>query len=42
MRDDTLLGEAVVTSVNDISSIARYTGTEPVKIRDLVKSVPKQ
>ena len=42
MRDDTLLGEAVVTRVNDISSIAQYKGTEPVKIRDLVKSVPKQ
>ena len=42
MRDDTLLGEAVVTSVNDISSIAQYTGTEPVKIRDLVKSVPRR
>ena len=42
MRDDTLLGEAVVTRVNDISSIAQYKGTEPVKIRDLVKSIPKQ
>lgn len=41
MRDDTLLGEAVVTRVNDISSIAQYKGTEPVKIRDLVKSIPK-
>jgi curli biogenesis system outer membrane secretion channel CsgG len=42
LRDDTLLGEAVVTAVNDISSIAQYKGTEPVKIRDLVKSRPKQ
>jgi curli biogenesis system outer membrane secretion channel CsgG len=42
MRDDTLLGEAVVTTVNDISSIAQYKGTEPVAIRDLVKSIPKQ
>ena len=42
LRDDTLLGEAVVTAVNDISSIAQYKGTEPVKIRDLVKSLPKQ
>lgn len=41
MRDDTLLGEAVVTTVNDISSIAQYKGTEPVKVRDLVKSIPK-
>jgi hypothetical protein len=42
LRDDTLLGEAVVTAVNDISSIAQYKGSEPVKIRDLVKSLPKQ
>jgi curli biogenesis system outer membrane secretion channel CsgG len=42
MRDDTLLGEAVVTTVNDISSIAQYKGTEHVKVRDLVKSGPKQ
>jgi curli biogenesis system outer membrane secretion channel CsgG len=42
MRDDKLLGEAVVTTVNDISSIAQYTGSEPVKVRDLVKSSPKR
>ncbi len=42
MREDTLLGEAVVTTVTDISSIAQYKGTEPVKIRDLVKSIPQQ
>jgi hypothetical protein len=42
MRNDTLLGEAVVTTVTEISSIAQYKGTEPVKIRDLVKSIPKQ
>jgi curli biogenesis system outer membrane secretion channel CsgG len=42
MRDDTLLGEAVVITVTDISSIAQYKGTEPVKIRDLVKSIPQQ
>lgn len=42
MRDDTLLGDAVVTTVNDISSIAQYKGAEPVQVRDLVKSVPKQ
>jgi curli biogenesis system outer membrane secretion channel CsgG len=42
LRDDTLLGEAVITAVNDISSIAQYKGAEPVKIRDLVKSFPKQ
>ena len=42
MRDDKLLGEAVVTTVNDISSVAQYTGSEPAKVRDLVKSSPKQ
>lgn len=42
MRDDKLLGEALVITVNDISSIAQYKGTEPVAIRDLVKSIPKQ
>jgi hypothetical protein len=41
MRDDTLLGEAVVTTVNDIFSIAQYKGTEPVKVRDVVRSIPK-
>jgi curli biogenesis system outer membrane secretion channel CsgG len=41
MRNDTLLGEAVVTTVNDISSIAQYKGAEPVKVRDLVKSFPR-
>jgi hypothetical protein len=42
MHDDKLLGEALVITVNDISSIAQYKGTEPVAIRDLVKSIPKQ
>jgi len=42
MREDTLLGEAVVTTVTDISSIAQYKGTEPVQIRDLARSIPKQ
>ncbi len=42
MRDDTLLGEAIVITVTDISAIAQYKGTEPVKVRDLVKSIPKQ
>ena len=42
MREDTLLGEAVVTKVNDISSIAQYSGSEPVKVRDLARSIPKQ
>ena len=42
MHDDTLLGEAVVTTVKDNFAIARYSGTELVKVRDLVKSVAKQ
>jgi curli biogenesis system outer membrane secretion channel CsgG len=40
--DDTLLGEAVVTGVEDISSEATYTGSETPKSGDKVKSVPKQ
>jgi len=42
LRNDTLLGEAVVTKVNDISSIALYKGSDPVKVRDIVKSMPAQ
>jgi curli biogenesis system outer membrane secretion channel CsgG len=41
MRDDTLLGEAIVVTVNDISSVAHYTGKEPPKVLDIVKSMPK-
>ena len=41
MRDDTLRGEAVVVTLTDISSIAQYKGTKPVKIRGVVKSIPK-
>jgi curli biogenesis system outer membrane secretion channel CsgG len=42
LHEDTLIGEAIVTTVNDISSIAQYNGEEPAKVRDLVKSLPKQ
>ena len=42
LRNDALLGEAVVTKVNDNSSIAQYKGTEAVKVRDVVKSIPVQ
>lgn len=42
LRDDTLLGEAVVTKVNDISSIAMYKGAEPAKVGDAAKSFPKR
>jgi curli production assembly/transport component CsgG len=40
--DDALLGEAVITGVEDISSEATYTGGEVPKSGDKVKSVPKQ
>ncbi len=42
LRDDTLLGEAVVSTVYDISCIATYHGTESVKTGDIVKSPAKQ
>ena len=42
LRNDAVLGEAVVTAVNDISSIAQYQGAEPAKIGDVVKGMPKQ
>jgi len=40
--DDSLIGEAVVTSVDDVSAEAAYTGTEPGKAGDRVKGLPKQ
>lgn len=40
MRNDTVLGEAIVTKVTDISATAEYHGGEPVKVRDLVRSIP--
>jgi curli biogenesis system outer membrane secretion channel CsgG len=40
--NNTPLGEAVVTKVNDISCIAQYNGAEAVKIRDLVKIILRQ
>jgi len=39
-REDTLLGEAIVTKVNDNFAVATYKGTEAVKVKDLVKSIP--
>ena len=42
MRDDILLGEAVVTSVSDASAVAQYHGAEPAQVRDLVKSMSGQ
>jgi curli biogenesis system outer membrane secretion channel CsgG len=42
-RNDALLGEAIVTSVNDIFCVAQYSGSERLKIGDLVRSaLPKQ
>ena len=41
MRDDMPLGEAVVTTVNESSSIAHYDGTEKIQVGDIVKSFPK-
>ena len=42
MRNDTFLGIAVITNVNDSFSIAHYEGTEPVKVSDMVKSLAGQ
>jgi curli biogenesis system outer membrane secretion channel CsgG len=42
LRDDTLLGPAVVTTVNETFAIAEFQGSTPVKTGDLVKSMPKQ
>jgi curli biogenesis system outer membrane secretion channel CsgG len=42
MRDDKLLGEAVITEVQDNFAVAHYGGSEPVQVRDLVKSIRKQ
>ena len=42
LRDDTLLGDAVVSTVNEAYSIATYTGSQPAKAGDLVKSPAKQ
>jgi curli biogenesis system outer membrane secretion channel CsgG len=42
MRNDTFLGIAVVTKVNDTFSVAHYEGTEPVKVSDMVKALAGQ
>lgn len=42
MRNDTFLGIAVVTNVNDTFSVAHYEGTEPVKVSDMVKGLATQ
>ncbi len=42
LRDDSLLGEAVVSTVHEISCIAMYHGTQPVKTGDIVRSPTKQ
>jgi len=40
MRNDTLLGEAVVTAVSEASSIAEYKGAESPEVRDIVVGIP--
>ena len=40
LRDDTLLGDSVVSTVSDAFSIAADTGTAEAKTSDLVKSAP--
>lgn len=40
-RDDILVGEAVVNTVNDGFSVASYKGTQAVKVGDVVKSPAK-
>jgi len=42
MRNDTLLGTAVVITVNDAFSIAHYEGVEPVKVSDAVMSIASE
>ncbi len=41
MRDDTLLGEALVTSVKESFAIASYSGADKVKVGDIVKTAGK-
>jgi len=41
-RDDRLLGDATVESVENAFSVAAYHGSEPVKVGDIVKSPVKQ
>lgn len=41
LRDDTLLGEATVTGVNEGSSFAQYAGTPKPQVGDAVKTPPK-
>jgi curli biogenesis system outer membrane secretion channel CsgG len=41
-RDDTPLGEAIIISVGEQSAVAQYSGTEPAKVEDLVRSIPAQ
>lgn len=42
LRDDTLLGDAVVSVVNEGSSIAQYGGTQKPQVGDAVKTPAKQ
>ncbi|HZS54467.1 MAG TPA: CsgG/HfaB family protein [Bryobacteraceae bacterium] len=40
-RDDTLVGDAVIVSVENAFSVATYKGTQPVKVGDVVKGPVK-
>ena len=40
--DDTLLGEAVINSVDEVSAVATYTGSQQPSPGDRVRSFPKQ
>jgi curli biogenesis system outer membrane secretion channel CsgG len=39
--DDTLLGDAIVTSVDEVSAVAKYSGTDLPSPGDRVKSPPR-
>jgi ribosomal protein L14 len=41
-RDDALIGDAIVVSVENAFSVASYKGTQAVKIGDVVKGPIKQ
>ena len=41
LHDDTLLGQAVVTEVSEDYARAIYQGTQPVKVGDVIKNIPK-
>jgi hypothetical protein len=42
LRDDTRLGEATITAVQENASFATFQGPETPKTGDIVKSAPKR